>query len=1339
MRFTSVLAVTVIVVLGTGLPVHAQQPTDPPEVLWQDSPAPQRAPAAASGWNDVLSYRRVQLNQTALKNVLSEAPDEAAVRVRASQSVIMLPMPDGSFQSFQYVESPIMAPELAAKYPEIRTYLGQGIDDPHATVRFDWTSAGFHAFILSPSGTVLIDPYVEGQTDQYVSFYQHDVSPEAAAWTCLTDDSTEPVEGLLEGQIGLLGSSSGGTLRTYRLAMAATAEYTASKGGVTQTAASIATIVNRLTGVFEQEFTIRLQLVSNNDLLIYTNAATDPYTNGNLDAMLDQNQTNLDSVIGSANYDMGHVIGTQASGASGLSYVGIICNNGMKAKAGSASASWNEESFTMRIIVHEMGHQLGSHHTWNGTGCPAGQWGSSSACEPGSGSTIMAYPGSCGTDNIQSSNDHYFHAISYEKIRAYCSTGTGGTCGTTSATGNTVPSIGVPGPLTIPKMTPFTLTATGSDANGDPLTYCWEEMDLGPRQAVTDPDNGSSPIFRSWPATSSSSRTFPRLSDLLNNTTALGEQLPNTNRTLVMRCTVRDNRAGGGGVNSADTTLTVTTLAGPFAVTSPNTAVTWNGTRTVTWNVANTNVSPVSCSQVNILLSTDGGNTWPYTLASNTPNDGSQSVTIPAVVTSQARIKVEAVGNVFFDVSDVDFTTSCTTPGVATGLSASDGAYPYVYLTWTLPTGDPFGLSHCEIWRNTANNSSTATRIEDHWTSTGYQDASCTPGVTYYYWIKAVNLCGGTSGFSTSDSGWRVLAAPETVTATDGTLLGAIRIVWTQPPGATHYHLYRNTTNNSATASPLGSWTTVMAYNDLAVTPGATYFYWVKAATGSSGQNASDFSDSESGWAGLAAPSVTASDGTSTSQVDVQWTDPEGASYFCVYRALNDNVANATALTAWITSTSFIDTTATPGRTYYYWVRAAAMPGGVHQSDYSASDTGWRAFVPPANVAATDGTESDYIHVTWDAVTLATHYRVYRNTTNDPATAAPLGSWQTATDFHDYPSYGIDYYYWVKAASGPAGENASDFSAGDVGWRELPAPTNLVASDGDFTGYVYISWSPSPGGTWYRVYRGTTVNPKLSTPIGNWAQNATSYDDADATPGEIYYYWVKVALDDLGTRASLVSNMNSGWRALAPPATTATRGTYVDRVAVGWSQVAGATHYCVYRSQSDSPGTAVAVSGWLTTQPFNDTTAVPGTGYFYWVRAAVDADGNRPSGFGTPAKGSRARDCNNNGVPDPDDPDADGDHVPDDCDLCPNTIPGVAVDADGCPAAIPADYNRDGDVDLDDFAAWGACVSGPAIGRPAGCESKDFDADKDVDMDDFGVFQRCYSGQNEPASANCAG
>ncbi|MDM8008680.1 MAG: M12 family metallo-peptidase [Phycisphaerae bacterium] len=1329
--FSSVSVALVLAFAGT-LPATAANSDDG---LWRDV---EEHRTANVQWGSALkSYRLVQLDQTLLMENFDKAPHESALRADQSPSVITLPMPDGTFQRFSYVESPVMAPELAAQFPEIKTYVGQGIDDPHATVRFDWTLAGFHALIRSPSGSVLVDPSARGQTTQYVSFYRRDIDPEAAAWTCLTDDNVQSVEGLMETQNEPLGASSGSQLRTYRIAIAATGEYTAYKGGVALTQASIATMVNRITGIYEQEFTIRLQLIANNNLLIYTNGATDPYSNGDLSTMIDENQANIDSVIGSANYDIGHVLGTQPDGASGVAGVSVVCSNS-KALAGSACAPWDDESFTIQIIIHEMGHQLGSHHTWNGTGCAADQWGSATACEPGSGTTIMSYAGSCGVDDIQRWNDDYFHAISYEKIRAYCSTGTGGNCGTLTATGNTAPSLTVPGPYTIPRQTPFTLTATASDPNGDSLTYCWEDMDLGPRQALTDPDNGSSPLFRSWPPSTDPSRTFPRLSDLLNNTTPLGEQLPNTNRTLQMRCTVRDNRAGGGGITNADTILTVTTSAGPFTVTSPNTAVSWSGTQTVMWNVASTNVAPVSCSSVNIRLSIDGGNNWPYLLASNTPNDGSQSVTIPTVTSEQARIKVEAVGNVFFDISNVDFTLPCTTPGVATDVSASNGTYSYVYLTWTLPTGDPFGLSHCEIWRNSTNNSSAATRIEDHWTTTGYQDTSCSPGITYYYWIKMVNLCGGVSAFSASDSGWRVLAPPSTVTATDGTLQGVIRISWDHPPGATHYQLYRNTTNNSGTASPLGSRTTVQVYNDLAVTPGTTYYYWVKAATSSTGQNESDFSVGNAGWAGLVAPTVTASDGTSTSQVDVQWTDPEGANYFCVYRALNDDVSNAAALTGWITSTSFGDTTATVGRTYYYWVRAAAMAGGVHQSDYSASDSGYRAFTPPANVAATDGAVSDGISVSWDAVSLATHYRVYRSTTNDPATAAALGSWQTGTSFNDFPSYGIDYYYWVKAAAGSAGENASGFSAGDVGWRALPPPTNCVASDGDYTGYARITWELSDGGSWYRVYRGTSVNPKLSEGIGNWSQNATSYNDTSATPGALYYYWVRVALDSAGTRASLTSNMNSGWRALVPPTATASFRTYVDRVAVNWSSVTGATHYCVYRNTTDNPATATTLSGWVTTPPYNDTTAVPGTGYFYWVRAAVNEAGDRPSDFGSARKGVRALDCNNNGVPDQDDPDGDGDGVPDDCDNCPNTIPGVSVDANGCPALFVLDFDRDGDVDLTDFDAFTACATGPGVAQVnPGCSWSDLDLDSDVDQTDFAAFQRCFSGENRPRNTAC--
>lgn len=291
MRFWSILTVGVIGILFGAASSYGQAAPTSSDGLWQVVTRMTNANDPSGPWSGVKSYQLVSLEQAGLQNLLKTAPAESGGRVMYSTAEITLPMPDGSFQRFRFVESPVMAPELGAKYPDIRTFLGQGIDDPHATVRFDWTPLGFHALVLSPSGSAIVDPYIKGQTDLYVSFYRRDVSRESAAWTCLTNDKM----GVPDTPYGVapLGFSSGSQLRTYRVAFAATGEYTQQQGGVAQAIAAITTVVNRLTGVYEQEFCIRLQLIANNNLIVYTNGATDPYTNGNNSAMLSENQTNL--------------------------------------------------------------------------------------------------------------------------------------------------------------------------------------------------------------------------------------------------------------------------------------------------------------------------------------------------------------------------------------------------------------------------------------------------------------------------------------------------------------------------------------------------------------------------------------------------------------------------------------------------------------------------------------------------------------------------------------------------------------------------------------------------------------------------------------------------------------------------------------------------------------------------------------------------------------------------------------------------------------------------------------------------------------------------------------
>jgi len=625
-----------------------------PDELWRTAAAAPQARVGTEPWIQADLNQYVELDAGVLAGTLSHAPMEFTNEAVASPLTMTLPMPDGTYARFEVLESPIMEPALAAKFPEIRTYLGRGIDDRAASVRFDWTPLGFHAQILSPSGAVYIDPLWKGDTTAYGSYYKRDYRKGADRFQCL-GPTEKPAESVL-GVDGGVAALTGETLRTYRLACAATGEYTAFFGGtVVAGMSAIATAVNRVTGVYETELSVRMVLVANNNRIVYTNGATDPYTNNDGIAMLSQNQSNLTSVIGSAKYDIGHVFSTGGGGVAGL---GVVCASSAKAWGVTGSSSPNGDAFWIDYVAHEMGHQFGSNHCFNGinVNCSGGNRNGATAYEPGSGSTIMGYAGICGADDLQPHSDPYFHSVSFDEIRVFTQSGTGNNCDVPTSTGNTPPVVEAGLNYTIPRNTPFALTAVGSDPNGDPVTYCWEQRDLGAAQMLTEPDNGTSPILRSWNPTTSPTRTVPRLSNLLNNTLPIGEKYPAVNRTMDFRVMVRDNRAGGGGSGSDNMVVTVNSSAGPFQVTYPNTVVTVSGPITVTWNVASTNVAPVNATNVDIFLSIDGGNTFPIVLTSNTPNDGSEQVTLPCVDTTTARIKVQGAGNIFFDISNVNFT-----------------------------------------------------------------------------------------------------------------------------------------------------------------------------------------------------------------------------------------------------------------------------------------------------------------------------------------------------------------------------------------------------------------------------------------------------------------------------------------------------------------------------------------------------------------------------------------------------------------------------------------------------------------------------------------------------------
>jgi hypothetical protein len=637
-----------------------------------------------------VKYRLLKLNINELQTFLNSLPTEGIRNSSASKSILSLPLPNGGYTRFAVIESPIMETGLSIKYPNIQTYRGNGIDDKSTSVRFDLTPAGFHAMILTSSGTIFIDPYSKDNTENYISYFKIDfnVSETEAQTTCGPIDADPIISNEIKSIIERGAIESSGTqLRTYRLALACTGEYTSFHGGTVSGAlAAIVTTVNRVNSVYERDVAIRMVLVADNDQIIYTNAGTDPYTNNDGFAMLSQNQSNIDAVIGSANYDVGHVFST---GGGGIASLGVPCRTGVKARGVTGLFQPVGDPFDIDYVAHEMGHQWGANHPFNGSAgnCSGGNRNASTAYEPGSGSTIMAYAGICGSQNLQSNSDDYFHGISFDEIVAYSTLSSGNGCAVQTATGNSAPVVNAGmGGFTIPINTPFSLTGSAVDPDSDPMTYCWEQFDLGPAGSPTSP-SGNAPIFRSFDPTTSPSRTFPKLSNILNNGSTIGEILPTYSRDLTFRLTVRDNRSGGGGVGFDQIAFTVSNAAGPFLVTSPNTSVIIPGNNfsDVTWDVANTDAATINCSNVNILLSTDGGQTFPITLAANTPNDGIENVLIPDNQTSTARIKIEAVGNIFFDVSNTNFQIDAPVPVELVSFRAFS-VNQTVYLEWKTAT-----------------------------------------------------------------------------------------------------------------------------------------------------------------------------------------------------------------------------------------------------------------------------------------------------------------------------------------------------------------------------------------------------------------------------------------------------------------------------------------------------------------------------------------------------------------------------------------------------------------------------------------------------------------------------
>lgn len=618
-------------------------------------------------------YRTLSLDLDALKKYVRNAPLENTTDSKNRPLYLDLPLPDGTMETFAVVESPIMEPELAARYPSIKTYTGQSIKNQLIKVRFGYTSTGFQATIQSEQETILIDAYSSGSS-VYTIYKLKDAikNKEANTFICGNTEilSEEEIKADKESEESLieLRSIAPINLRKYRLAISTSGEF-AQRFNVTTKPAMmdlVTNIINRVNSLYEREVAIRFILVNNTDSVFYLNSTTDPYVDaGNINStLLSQTGAVIKANLGNANYDIGHLITVNnRSGrvAVGLAQLSSTCKEDMKGQAASNITNINTDP--IEIMAHELGHQFSANHTFSN--CADSQLREDAAYEPGSGSTIMAYAGSCDEQNVQTSTSDYFHTKSLEEIINYSRKGAGAGCATEDALANAEPVITLPyqDGFYIPISTPFELTAIAMDEDRDALTYCWEQFDLGPVSSLGTPF-GNAPSFRSFSPTASPNRVFPRIQTILQNTSTPVEVLPTYDRDLTFRATVRDNHPGAGATVWKQVKFKSTSSAGPFLVLHPNEdTVRWTaGTYTqVRWDVARTTNNLVNCQVVNIRLSTDAGLTYPYLLVKETVNNGAATIPVPNVAANQARVRVEAANNIFFDISNQNFQIQAAT------------------------------------------------------------------------------------------------------------------------------------------------------------------------------------------------------------------------------------------------------------------------------------------------------------------------------------------------------------------------------------------------------------------------------------------------------------------------------------------------------------------------------------------------------------------------------------------------------------------------------------------------------------------------------------------------------
>ena len=729
------------------------------------------------------------LDAGALQQALANAPQRFA-SAAASTKIVSFPTVNGELAHYRVKESSNMDPALAARYPEIKSYVGQGVENPAATIYFSISPLGLQTMLINPDKSAeFIEPYTT-DLSSYVVYRRQDKAASLTPFECkvIADAPTDLTSSTARP------NADDSLMRTFRLAMSCTGEYAVYFGGTKALAlAAINNSLTRVNGVFELDFGARMILIANTDLVIYTNASTDPYAAAtSMSSWNAQLQSTLTSVIGEANYDIGHLFGATGGGGN-AGCIGCVCVNGSKGSGITSPADGIPmgDNFDIDYVAHEMGHQFGANHTFTHS-----NEGTGVQMEPGSGSTIMGYAGITSLD-VQPHSDPFFHAVSIQQVTNNIKAKT---CSVNIATGNAVPTANAGLDYTIPKSTPFMLTASGTDANGDALTYNWEQMDNQTTSAAPSATKTTGVDFRSYNSSTNPTRYFPKMSSVLTGaTTTAGtelvvEALPSVARTLNFRVTVRDNHAGGPANNSDDMIVTVNATAGPFAVSAPNTAVSYVGgsTQTITWAVAGTTANNVNCANVDILLSTDGGATFNMLLAA-TPNDGSEAVVIPNTPGTTNRIMIKGTNHIFFDVSNTNFTitlgsTDFTAPTAPTNLAASGTSFTSTNLSWTAAT-DNVGVTGYDVYQGATLKATVAT--------TTYTVTGLTPATLYSFSVKAKDANNNVSAASNVVDVTTLAdtTAPTAVVLTAaGTTASSTNLSWTAATdnvGVTSYDVYK--------------------------------------------------------------------------------------------------------------------------------------------------------------------------------------------------------------------------------------------------------------------------------------------------------------------------------------------------------------------------------------------------------------------------------------------------------------------------------------------------------------------------------------------------------------------